>query len=103
MNDPAVIDWVAAMAGANAAVRALRPPPAPTPAPCLCGSTDTRGRIIATPVDLTGEDVTAAKCEGIQQCRACAHGISHGAMAVATYMTNTSVVRDRYHPECVRF
>ena len=102
MSDPAVIDWTAALDGARATVRALRPAPTPTPEPCLCGSTDIRGRIIHAPVDLTAEDVTVTRNEGQQQCRACAHGIGHGAMCVTTHMTNTSVVRDRYHMTCVR-
>lgn len=102
MNDPAVIDWTAALAGANATVRALQPTPAPTPDPCLCGSTDTRGRITTTPVDLTHEDVVCERNAGQQHCRACAHGIGNDAMRVTSYYASTTTVRDYYHPECVR-
>lgn len=97
-----VFDWFGALQRAIDEAAALREPTAPKPDPCLCGSTDIRGRIITEPVDLRDADVTCYRTEGQRACRACQHGISHGAMCVRRRYTATSTVRDHYHPECVR-
>lgn len=80
--------------------RELREPPRPT-ATCLCGKQVWREEALTTPVDLSAEDVALAHSEGIHPCRACHHGVHHGAMSVKTHYSATSTVRDHYHPECV--
>ena len=100
---PDVIDWNAALEGAATQARDLRPAPTPPPdVACLCGSTDPRGRITTTPVDLTDADVTCRPNEGGRPCRACQHYIHHGAMCVVRRFERTTTVRDHFHPNCVR-
>jgi len=100
---PDHFDWFGALKAANDQARALRPPAKPTPDPCLCGSTDIRGRIITEPVDLRGDSlVSCGPNEGQRPCRACQHGIPHGAMCVRLHYAATTTVRDHYHPTCVR-
>ena len=101
----AVYDWFGALQAASDQARDLRDPPTPAPAvACLCGSTDTRGAIVAEPVDLTAvtDDLSVQRNEGIRRCRACQHAIQHGAMCVRRHFGPTTTVRDHYHPECVR-
>lgn len=101
-KQPDTFDWFGALARATDQARALHPPAKPAPDPCLCGSTDIRGRIIDQPVDLTAEDVSCGPNEGQRPCRACQHGIPHGAMCVRRHYAATTTVRDHYHSECVR-
>lgn len=97
------IDWFGCLERATAQARELRTGPTLGPeALCLCGSNDTRARILREPVDLTGDDVTAAPNEGGRPCRACQHYIQHGAMCVRRHYGPTTTVRDHFHPSCVR-
>jgi hypothetical protein len=99
---PDAIDWSSALADAAEQAKALRIGPVLGPvARCLCGSSDTRGRIVATPVDLTADDVTVERNEGTRPCQACQHGIAHGAMRITRHYARTTTVRDHFHPECV--
>lgn len=93
---------IAALERAIEQARELRPEPKATPAPCLCGSTDDRGTILAEPLDLGGDDVAVIRNEGGRPCRACQHYIRHEAMCVRRYYGPTTTVRDHFHPSCVR-
>lgn len=96
------LPWFDALAASTAQARELRDGPSLGPeARCLCGSSDTRGRILAKPVDLSDAEVAAMRNEGTRPCRACQHGIHHGAMRVTRYFQATTTVRDHFHPECV--
>lgn len=102
---PDTLGLIAALERSIEQARALWPEATPTPDPCLCGSTDDRARIIAAPVDLTGEgDVTVQPLTLFQPttCRACGHYIGRGALAVHLYYGDTTTVRDYFHTECVR-
>ena len=99
---PDTLGLLAALERSIEQARELWPEPIPTPDPCLCGSTDIRGRIITEPVDLLGQDVAVKRNEGQRQCRACAHGIHHGAMSVIRYYGASTTVRDHFHTTCVR-
>lgn len=100
------IDWFGALERSSADARRIASHPTlGPPNRCLCGSDDPRGRIIASPVDLTDAsgDLAVVRNEGIHPCRACQHYVQHGAMSIQHYHSATSTVRDRYHPDCVRF
>jgi len=99
---PDTLGLLAALERSIEQARELWPDPTPIPDPCLCGSTDIRGRILSEPVDLRGDgDVTCAPNEGQRPCRACQHGIPHGAMCVQRHFERTTTVRDHYHASCV--
>lgn len=98
-----VYDWAGALEQSSAQARALRVGPTLGPkARCLCGSDDTRGRILAEPVDLTAAEVAVVRNEGGRPCQGCQHYIHHGSMCVRRYFGPTTNVRDHFHPECVR-
>lgn len=105
LTTPDVIDWAGALQAAADQARELREGPTLGPkARCLCGSDDTRGAILAEPVDLTAatDDLSVQRNEGGRPCMACQHYIHHGAMCVRRHFGPTTTVRDHFHPECVR-
>lgn len=99
---PDTLGWFAALITAADEARRLRTGPTLGPAArCLCGSDDTRGRILAKPVNLTEGDVTVVRNSGQRDCQGCRHGIHHGAMCVQRHYSATTTVRDTFHPTCV--
>ena len=95
-------DWFGALDRSTEQARGLQDRTSHPVIACHCGAIEDQGRDIGAVVDLTAEDVTVVRNEGIRRCRVCPHAIHHGAMSVQLHYEASTTVRDHFHPNCVR-